>query len=255
MNHLPTDQLVLLVAQTTALVALCLRVWWIGLVRTYASFFVYLLLALLQTGILHFVPFDPRHSAYAWMATEGLIVCAYALMVLESSTIILRDLPGIASRSRSYITACLGVAMLVSVLLLALEKTPTGITLTFLLFERVIASSLVCLILLVVAFLAYYPVPLSRNAIVYSIGYAVYFLAKATALFIANYSHQQWYDRMSTFLLTVSTACLIFWIFALTRKGEAKTVVIGHQWNSDDEQRLLAQLQAYNDSILRTARK
>jgi hypothetical protein len=188
------------------------------------------------------------------MATEGLIVCCYALMVLESSTIILRDLPGIASRSRRYITVCLGVAMLVSVLLLALEKTPTGITLTFLLFERVIASSLVFFILFIIAFLLYYPVPLSRNAIVYSIGYAVYFLAKATALFILNLS-LQWYNRLSTFLLAVSTACLIFWIFALTRQGETKAVVIGHQWNPDDEQRLLAQLQAYNDSILRTARK
>jgi hypothetical protein len=88
----------------------------------------------------------------------------------------------------------------------------------------------------------------------YSIGYAVYFLAKAAALFIANYSHQ-WYNLVSPFLIGVSTACLIFWIFALTRQGETKTVVIGHQWNSDDEQHLLAQLRAYNDSILRASRE
>jgi hypothetical protein len=32
-------------------------------------------------------------------------------------------------------------------------------------------------------------------------------------------------------------------------------VVVGHQWNPGDEQRLLAQLEAINSSLLRSGRK
>ena len=37
--------------------------------------------------------------------------------------------------------------------------------------------------------------------------------------------------------------------------GEIKRVVVGHQWNPGDEQRLLAQLDAINASLLRSGRK
>jgi hypothetical protein len=53
----------------------------------------------------------------------------------------------------------------------------------------------------------------------------------------------------------VYVTCLLFWLFALNRRGESRTLVVGHQWNPGDEQRLLAQLEAINDSLLRSGRK
>jgi hypothetical protein len=254
MHGFPFDHRILDVAQALALLCLVVRLWWTELYRVYVFFFCYLLLGLLQSSVLAFVPLRSPSYVYAWLAAESLIVCFYVLIVLETYAIVLRDLPGIASLSRLYIKASVGVAILVSVLLLALEKVPAHAAAAFLVFERVIVSSLMVFVLLVMAFLAYYPVPLSRNVIVYSIGYAVYFLAKAAGLLITTSSHQG-YSGVSLFLVGTSTACLIFWIFALNRKGETKTVVVGHQWNSGDEQQILSQLQAINDSLVRSARK
>ena len=254
MYRLPFDQVVLLVIQTTLLMGLCARLWWMKLHRVYRYFFAYLLLALLQTAILALVPFDRVHYAYAWVATEALIVCSYALVVLELYTMILGNLAGIARSSRRFIVAAIGAASLLSILLLFLEKAPTGVTLTFLIFERTIVSSLFVFVFLITAFLVYYPVPLNRNMVVYSIAYAVYFATKAAGLFASNFSHQ-WYRQVSTILVGVSTACLMVWMFALNRRGEARTAIIGHRWEPQQGERLLAQLKAINASLARTARK
>ncbi|HYL75425.1 MAG TPA: hypothetical protein VEU96_14530 [Bryobacteraceae bacterium] len=256
MSGIPAAQLVFLVIQTAALIGLSVRIWWSGLYRLYPFFFGYLLATLLQTAVLTLTPYDRTHYPYAWIPTEGIILCFYSLIVLECYTIALRGLPGIASLSRRYIKAGLAVAIVVSLLLLGLEKAPNGrnITLTFIVFERVIVTSLVIFVLLILGFLAYYPVSLSRNVVVYSIGYAVYFLDKATLLLLVNRTHHG-SQLASTVLIVVSTLCLVFWLFALNKGGETKTVVVGHRWKPGEEARLLSQLQVINDHLIRTARK
>jgi hypothetical protein len=102
--------------------------------------------------------------------------------------------------------------------------------------------------------LVYYPIPLGRNVIVYSMGYAVFFLTRAAVPLMINLG-QNWARQLGTIAMTVSVACLILWIFALSRAGENKRVVVGHQWNPGDDQRLLAQLEAINTSLLRSGRK
>ena len=254
MYRLPFDQLVLLIIQTALLLGLCVRLWSARLHRVYRYFFGYVLVSLLQTAVMSLVPFDRVHYVYAWVATESLTVCFYALIVLELYTLILGDLVGIASLSRRYITGSIAIAILASLLLLFFEKTPAGIASTFLIFERAIVSSLLIFVLLLTAFIVYYPVPLNRNVVVYSIAYSVYFATKAGALFASNFSHQ-WYRQVSTLLVGVSTACLMLWVFALSRGGETKSEVIGHRWQPNDRERLLSQLKAINASLARTARK
>src|SRR5260370_38665989 len=103
MYRLPFDQLVLLVIQTALLVGLCIRLWSTKLHRVYRYFFGYVLVSLVQTAVLSLVPFDRTHYSYAWLATESLTVCFYALFVLELCRLILRDFVGIACRSRASI--------------------------------------------------------------------------------------------------------------------------------------------------------
>jgi hypothetical protein len=254
MHRLPFEQQLLIIVQTGALLGLSVRVWWTGLHRVYAYFFIYLFVELSQIALLSSLPFYSNVYRNAWLATESLIVCFYALVVLELYSIVLRDLGGIASVSRRYIKLVLAVAIVMSLAPLLVEKVPVTITEHFFIFERTVVFSLVLFVLLIAAFLVYYPVPLNRNVIVYSIGYVVYFLTKATALFINNLSYS-WKRQVSTVLLGVSTASLVFWLFALHRRGENKTLVIGHHWSPEDEERVLAQLRAINSSLLRAARK
>jgi hypothetical protein len=254
MYRLPLDQQVLIVLQTAALVGLCVHMWRARLQQTYVYFFAYLLLALLQTLLGVFIPYDQPAYVYMWLGTEGLIVCFYVLIVLELYTIVLKDLTGLASVSRRYLRITLAAAILISLVLLSFEKNPPSVTGLFLILERTIVGSLLIFVLFITMFLVYYPVPLNRNVIVYSVGYAVYYLTKAAALFLRNIGHR-WDRPLGDLLIVVSSSCLVFWMFTLNRSGEAKNVVIGHRWHPEDEERLLSQLKEINASLGRAARK
>ena len=128
--------------------------------------------------------------SHFWVTSESIIACFYALIVIELYQVVLRDLPGIASISRRYIQVTFAISIVVSLLLLPLEQHPRNFVSKFMVIDRAIVFSLVIFILLVSAFLAYFPIRLNRNVVVYSIGYAVYFLTKATALFIRTLGHR-----------------------------------------------------------------
>src|SRR5438105_5350613 len=209
MLRLPLEQQFLIVIQAIALVALCARMWRSRLHRTYVWFFDYLLLALIQLVVLVVIPFNGTLYVDAWIATEAIILCFYALIVLETYSTVLRDLPGIATIARRYIMVALVLAFLISALTMVFGKRPTSILAYFFVFERIGVSTLMLLVLLIVAFLVYYPVPLHRNVIVYSIGYAVYFLAKAGSIFINNLGYY-WNRLISNTCLEASLVCLLF---------------------------------------------
>ena len=254
MHRLPLEQQILMLIQGSALVGLFFRIWWTALYRVYVYFFGYLAVALAQTCVPAFLAFDSPRYRDAWLVTEALSVCFYVLIVLELYAIVFHNLAGIATLSHRYIQVALGAAILISLLLLGLEKTRGGMVAHLLTFERAVVFSLVLFVLLITAFLLYYPVPLKRNVIVYSIGYAVYFLAKASSIFVYNLGYY-WNRIVGNIWIAASLACLLFWLFALNRRGETQTVVIGHQWNPTDEERLLAHLRAININLLRAGRK
>jgi hypothetical protein len=250
MQQLPLDQLVLIGIQTALLVALIARIWSAELYRVYPYFFSYLVADLLQILILSPVPFRGVAYPYFWVSTGAMVVCFSALIVVELYRVIFRDLPGIASVSRRYMKITVAVGILVSLFLFHFEETPANYVSMFLVIERGIDFSLVLFILLITGFLTYYPVSLNRNVVVYSIGYAFYFLIKATALFVrtmGNYVAPQ----ISTVLMVVFPLCLLFWLLGLNRQGETRTVVIGHKWNTEDEERLLSQIKAINANLMR----
>jgi hypothetical protein len=249
MLQLPLDQLVLVVIQAALLIFLIVRLWSADLYRVYPYFFGYLVAELLRGVLMSVVPFKGRAYPYFWVGGEAVIVCFYALIVVELYRVVLRELPGIASISRRYITATVGIATVGSLLLLSLGLRPRNYFSTFLVIERVIVFSLVIFILLVSAFLAYYPIPLNRNVVIYSIGYAVYFLTKATTLFIRTLGYHV-SQQISAILLLVSSACLLFWALTLNRQGELRTVVIGHKWKREDEALLLSTLKAINANLV-----
>jgi hypothetical protein len=249
MLQLPLDQLVLVIVQTAILLALIVRIWSEGLYREYPYFFSYLIANLVQTLIGVAIPFKGPAYPRFWVASEGVIDCCYALTVVELYRVVLRDLPGIASISRRYITVTVVIAILGALFLQRLAETPANYLSVFFVIECAIVFSLVIFILMVSAFLAYYPVPLHRNVVVYSIGYAVYFLTKAAALFIRTLGYYV-SPQISTALLVVSSACLLFWTLGLNRRGEIRTVVIGHKWNREDEARLLSKLKAINANLV-----
>jgi hypothetical protein len=246
------DRLVetLYAVEAVASASLVVRFLFAGLYQVYRFFFVYLIVFCIQVIGQFFI--RPRTDAYAlfFFATEGTIVCLYAFVTLELYSLILREARGIATVARQYIRIAIAVAILFSVLLLGLEQTPKSYISSFFSFERPIVSSLIFFVLLITAFLIYYPVPLNRNVINYTIGYAIYFASKAILLLFNN-TGQYWKWMLSMVMLSVSTACLIFWLFALTRAGETKQKTAGPAWEKGDRERMLNKLAEINANLLR----
>ena len=81
MRQFPTEQIVLLIVQTSILVGLVLGVWVTGLFRRYPWFFGYLLIASLQILLSPFLPFDSVNYRYYWLVTQALLTCFCALIV------------------------------------------------------------------------------------------------------------------------------------------------------------------------------
>jgi len=254
MQQFAPYQAALVLTQVFLLLVLIFRVWSAKLYKVYPCFSGYLLANLLQLTILAFVPYRAYAYRFVWVGTEGLVLCFYALVVAELYQVILRELPGIASVSRRYLKIAFVIAVLVSLLLLLLEETPKNIVSTFLVVERAVSFAVVLVILLMAAFLVYYPVPLNRNVIVYFIGYAVYFLVKATGLFVRTLGHYV-SQQISNILMVVFPCCLLFWIFGLNRRGELRKVVVGHKWDLNEEEQILAKLRQINSTLLGASKK
>jgi hypothetical protein len=254
MHQLPIEQQILLLVEIAALAALCIRMLADGLHRVYVYFFGYLVLEFLQALIPLLVPLKSHLYVDSYMLSEALIAAFYALVVLELYSNVLRDLAGIAATARRYIQITLALAIVIALLPLSLERTKTTALGYVLSFEQTVMASLVVFVLLVSAFLVYYPIPLGRNVIVYSMGYAVWFLTGAAVTLMVNLG-RHWTRQLNSIEMGVSVACFVFWFKGLSREGESKRVVVGHQWNPADEQRLLAQLNAINASLLRARGK
>jgi len=108
----------------------------------YLYFFGYLIAELLQIGVLTSVPFRSNLYRDAWVGTESITICFYVLVVLELYSVALRDLAGIAKVSRRYIKLTLAVSILLSLLPLYLEKSPSNISQHVFILERAIYSSI-----------------------------------------------------------------------------------------------------------------
>jgi hypothetical protein len=101
----------------------------------------------------------------------------------------------------------------------------------------------------------WFPVPLKRNIVVHSLVFFLYFISKALALFFRNTLGPSAVDLVNLAVTCTAVACLMIWIFFLSREGERQEIKQRIQWNPDSEKRLLHQLDSINASLLRSARK
>ena len=249
---LPLHEYVLAVVGSVALALLIARLVASGLAQRYKYFFCYLIVDLLQTAAPLFISFKSTLYFYFFLATEGLMLCFYVLIVFELYSVLLRNLKGIATIARWFTAAALGISIVLPLLLRKALPRPRYPIEEFFLFEIPVVSSLVLFILLLTLFLAYYPIPLHRNALVYAAGYAVYFLSKATLLFLNNTGSSTWIRGFSTAASIVATASVVFWAVFLNREGERRTIIAGHRWSSPGAQvQVLKRLHELNESLLR----
>jgi cell division protein FtsW (lipid II flippase) len=121
--------------------------------------------------------------------------------------------------------------------------------------QRGVVSGLVVFVLFATCFLVWLPVPVSRNAVVHTLVYTLYFLLLSLSIFIRNVQGNRAARWKDLAMGGTTLACLAMWGRFLNREGEAKTISIRQKWAPQQPERLIEQLAAINASLLRTVRK
>jgi hypothetical protein len=252
---------------TLGYLLLALKMWRTGLARIYRFFTAYLVFHVLRASLLLVLsslqgskaPFATNAYAWTWVLTQPILWILYILVVLELYGLVLQNYKGLASLGRWVLMGGLFLALLMSALTLPADLSNAGerfpILRYFSAIGRGVDSSLVVFLLLITAFLAWYPVPLSRNVLVHCGVYAVYFMSESMTQLIRNLTGSEITAAMNVTLSSMSVLCLATWLIFLNTQGEKKKVSVRSRWSSADEQLLIDKLGTVNSSLLRATRK
>jgi hypothetical protein len=234
------------------------RLFRLKLTHNYRLFLAYLLFDTIRSLVLWFHSPGSDFFRNLWLSTEPVIWLFYVLVVLELCSLVFKDYRGIHALGRWIIYGSSAISVLVSIItVLPTWRKSTEAVVSFqryLMIERGVDFAIVLLLLLLLAFLVLFPVQLSRNVIVHSILYAIFFMSNSMGILIVNLTGYRLSIAVSTSLMGVSDLCLIGWLLLMTREGEQKIMAIRHPVPVD-ESRLVAQLAEINATLMRAKKQ
>lgn len=236
-----------------------LKLYKTGLFRRYRMFFLLFLFQIPNTLWPLFIPSNLNLYLYAWEATEPVAWILYVLVVLELYRLVLENHKGLYSLGRWIMNAAILVAAFISFLSLLPRFSPTTpqqsrVLGYFFAAERAVELSLAIFIFLILLFLSRYPVPLSRNVLVHTGLYSVYFLSGTVGMLLLSAIGYEANVKINLFFTGMSSVCAFAWFFLLTRKGEEGQTTLPF-YSVEYERRALEQLDALNATLLRISRK
>lgn len=236
---------------------LAIKLWHEGLHRRYKFFLWFLVADALHIIALLSVPYHTNLYAWVYFASEPLIAIFYCLIVLEMYELVLQDYPGIAALSRWMLRFIFPLAILLSLGLLSpglRAGAPSyPILQTFLVVQRTVVFTVLIFLVLIELFLFWYPLSLSRNTLLYCVGYLVFFTSQTAGLGLVSVIGIRLTPLANLLTQAVSCGCLLFWLFALRATGELNTVLAGVEWRPGEKERMRQQLLAFNKSLFRIA--
>ena len=235
-----------------------LRLYQLSLHVGYRYFFCFLIAQAFQSLLLFSVPVGSAAYFWAYFITAPVLWLSYFLVVREIYALIFNAYKGIYTVTRWSMYAAWVLAIVVSTLSIVVTHSAAAgeSHLKYVLtMERGVVFSLVLFLPLALYFLSHYPIALHRNAVVHSILYSTFFLADAgmhaiNATASAGVSH-----LANLALMAITGICFGAWSVLLTRKGEVREVNAIRRHNPANDARLLAQLNAMNETLLHLIRK
>jgi hypothetical protein len=238
-----------------------------GLHRVYRFFAAYLVFRVVRASLLAVAPpvsgqlmygtwvspFSNSAYGWIWLVTEPVLWVFYILIVLELYTRVLESYKGIASLGRWAVLGGLVISLVIASFTLRVDLSGPGtpdpvLTYTFVV-QRGVFSGLVVFLLLATNFLVWVPVPVSRNSIVHTLVYTVYYLLLSLSIFVRNVQGSRAANLGNLAMGLTTLACLAAWSKLLTRAGERKTASL-RQWSPEQQARLIEQLAQINATLL-----
>jgi hypothetical protein len=111
---------------------------------------------------------------------------------------------------------------------------------------------LAILIVLILCFLSFFPVKLSRNVRMHALVFSIFFLSNTFVLLMRSLFGMRLGNEMNTILMGITAASVVAWLTLLRTAGEdarLAPVPFGEQ----HESRLLAHLDTLNAALLRAS--
>jgi hypothetical protein len=231
-----------------------------GLFRRYRALLGYLLYSSFHTSAILLFFGNSSSPAYMkfWVFTQPINWLFHGLVVVELYSLVLEKHRGLYTLGRWFLYGGMSLSVLISALTLLPRLNGGEVQSSRLLpyyfaIRRGVDFSLLLFLLLLLAWLTRYPVPLSRNVIVHSLAYSVLFLSNTAGVLAREIFGLNVSGSVNTFLLGVEAACVLIWLVFLTAKGEEVRISVP-SFGPEHEQRILDQLETLNQTLLKMSR-
>jgi hypothetical protein len=235
-----------------------------GLYRRYRVFFAYFVFRVPDAAYPLLVDVKSPVYFYFWVFTEPLVWVFYVWVVLELCRLALERHPGLYTLGKwaMYVGMAVSVTLSVLSVLAKFKAAPpqrsrslhTSILGYFLAADRGVTFCMAVFLLLMLLLLSRYPVRLSRNVVLHTTLYTIFFLSNTLSIILVSVFGLHLFTTIDTGLMGVSALCILAWLIFLTPRGEEVRVNIPH-FAPESERRILYHLDALNSTLLRVSRK
>jgi hypothetical protein len=260
---MPRAELTIWLLKQCLALALFAKFWKHGLLRVYPAMSVYLLVSALRSLVLSAIVFmGPGQGTdlYADTYTYTLPLLWGVLfgVTWEIYSKVLRAYHGLSILGKRSMIVCLVVSAMLSIwtgsagwdfsrdphpFIRVLMLADAGVMMTFFLFLLVLAL-----------FVAWYPAPITPNLVKIAGGASVLFLGIPFGALVRNTGAGRWTSWASVVVLTLETACLLFWLAKLHARGER--IDQGHGWReSEASGAVLRGMERLNEILEDSAKK
>jgi hypothetical protein len=252
--------------ETALCLALIARLLLLRLHRVYGIFCLFLLSELfgsLLAFVEHLAPASLPDYRILWMVGESVIWIFLFWTVYALLDAVLANLPGILGFSRKLLNGVFISAAILALFTARAEFSLSGAVAYVdpieravgigLITDRVFSTVALLVLVSILGFLLWFPVEVSRNLMVFSTGFLVYFGAKTALSLMRSFSSNENLRLVSNLIMFISGACFAYWAMFISRQGDTVPVRIGHTWHRREQERLIGQLEAMNAALLRTA--
>jgi len=235
-----------------------------GLYRRYRVFFAYFLFRIPNGLVPLLADLKSPVYFYLWVFTEPLIWVFYVWVVLELCRLVLERHQGLYTLGKwaMYVGMAVSVTLSVLSVLAKFQAAPpqrsrslhNSIIGYFLAGDRGVTFCMAVFLLLMLFLLSRYPVRLSRNVVLHTTLYTIYFLSSTLGVILVSVFGVHLFTTIDVGLMGVSTLCILAWLVFLNPNGEEVRVNIPN-FAPEHERRILYHLDALNSTLLKASRK
>ena len=237
----------------------------------FPAFCLFLGLQLVEGGVFFLFRVTGREWDYrlVWIIAMAFLWAVSLIMVYALAHAVLAELPGILRFSRILLNIVFLLAIIVAMATVKGEYWATGgarfhnsidrILALWYVLDRAISMSALLILFAILAFILWFPVKMSKNLAIFSVGFVVYFGSRTALGLLRSYTAGMF--RSSTIDLInvggslVLVLCFVYWLAFIDTKGQTEQVRIGHSWSRTDQRKLIDQLEAINLALVRQSQR